>query len=101
MAGDVEADFGHGFDGQEVEPTRMGTGGIGLDYVGLQVPGPSFGYLALAGVSGAQEEHSERPTKARSRCWLHKTSGSMARICFRRFASFRMRLSPFSVWSVQ
>ena len=56
MAGDVDARFGHDADRVGIQAVRLDAGGVRLDDVALEMPGPPFGHLAAAGVAGAQEK---------------------------------------------
>ena len=54
---DVDADFSHGADGEQVEAIRIGPGGVGVDEVSAKSTSKAFGHLAATGIARAQEEN--------------------------------------------
>src|SRR5882672_9413638 len=55
----IDAGFGHDFDGVGIEAVGFDAGGVGLDLGALEMAGPALGHLAAAGVAGAEEEDFE------------------------------------------
>src|SRR4051812_37936082 len=59
MMRDIDAGFGHDFDGAGIEAVGLDAGGVGFDFGGFEMAGPTLGHLAAAGVAGAEEEDFE------------------------------------------
>jgi hypothetical protein len=56
MSGDIDADFGHDFDGAGVEAVSLDARRVGSETVAPKGARPALGHLASAGVPGAEEE---------------------------------------------
>ena len=54
LSGNIDPDLGHDLDGPGVDSMRFDSGGIGIDGIALQMPGPTFRHLAPARIPGAQ-----------------------------------------------
>ena len=55
MARYIDTGFGHDFHGDWIEAVRLDAGGIRLEAIGFEVPGPAFGHLAATGVAGTKK----------------------------------------------
>ena len=56
---DIDAGFGHDFDGVGIEAMSFDAGGVRFDLIAFELAGKSLGHLAAAGVAGAEEEDFE------------------------------------------
>ena len=56
MVGDVQSSLIHDLDRPRVKPVRFHARGPRIDAIPKQGAGPSFGHLAAARISGAQEQ---------------------------------------------
>ena len=79
---DVHPGFGHGLYRQRIEAMPLDSGRIRFDDITLQVARPALGHLAAAGIASAEEQYLYLPL-----CLRHSSSGSILRICLRRWAS--------------
>src|SRR6266498_3915728 len=98
---DIDADLRHDLYRQGVESPRVCAGRVRLKYIAFQPACPGLSHLAATGIAGAEEEHSQLVPSVRSRCWMHKTSGSISKMCLRRWASFSSCLSVPSACRAQ
>ncbi len=66
MAGDVDANLPHHFDGQRVESLRVGAGAVYLEVSAAEGTQESFGHLRTGGIAGAEEQDADRVTHINS-----------------------------------
>src|SRR5687768_863693 len=90
VPGDVHARLAHHADGAEVHAMRGNAGGVGVDRVRPEMPGPPLGHLATARVPGAQQQDVELAIH----CVLQRCGGRRDNQPLRRLYRVRARTVP-------